>query len=283
MRPIMTRIFNNVCSPVRLASWVYYQKSRPGHRDYFLATMPASGTHWVRLMLAKGVIEKYSLPESVEAITTEDLLPTYRNKLHRFKYNSMHEVPRIQHSHAFYSSLFFRNTRVIYLVRDLRDTLVSHFRTYRDTKDPEVKFSAFLRGVGIDRPGQKKGHTLNTLIDYLNSWDAGSESLDSVLLIKYEDLKQNTLPLLQLMYEFCGLGSISEKRVGEIIDFCSIENMSRIESKNPLPQYGDKVKKVRYGDQSRYSDYFTREDIEYFSSVVSRRLNNHLGYDYTSW
>ena len=92
--------------PLKLWSWWRYQCSRSDLNDYFLVTLPSSGTHWLRTMLAQALIESFQLKEEITGIRQDDLIPTFLDKNHRFKYNSNERIPRIQHSHSPYYWIF---------------------------------------------------------------------------------------------------------------------------------------------------------------------------------
>jgi hypothetical protein len=234
-------------------------------------------------MMAKALVEAYQLPDTISSIRSERLIPTFRNKNHRFKYNERDEIPRVQHSHAQYSSLFFHRKRVILLVRDLRDTIISHFRTYRSMKDPQISFHDFLRGRGVHRPKQKKGNTLLTLIDFLNSWSRNSSKLEALLLVRYEDMLANTHQGMSQILRFSSFANVDEELVARVVEFGSIQNMRKIEAENPLPQYAGKTHKVRQPREEGYKAYFSAEDKEYFCLMVDGKLYDHHGYDYKRW
>lgn len=282
MRPLRERVFNNLKHPKALYFWWRYQTSRRMPHDCILVTMPGSGTHWIRTMLTKTIVDVYDLPEEIASIRRDDLIPTYRAKQQRFKYNDRLDIPRIQHSHAFFSWLFFRE-KVILMVRDLRDVVVSHYKTYLKMKDPNIPFSDFLRARGVNRPGQKNNDTLRTLIDFLNSWASPGKKLDAFHLIRFEDLRADTDRQLKGVLEFIGFQGIDSDLLGRVIDFGSIENMQRMEKTNPLPQYKHKMSKIRQGQSGGYRQYFALNDIDYFRSVVSKYLKNDYGYNYYKW
>jgi hypothetical protein len=246
--------------------------------DFFIVTLPGSGTHWLNLMIAKTMVEAFNLPEEIKSIRNNHLIPTYRSKLQRFKYNDRTEIPRIQHSHAYYS-WFFRKKKVILLVRDLRDTLISHYRTYVSTRDSDCSFSDFLRGVNVNRPGQKKNHTLLTLIGFLNSWSKGRSNTCLLHLVRFEDLKNNTEYEMEKIYSFLGF-PLKNDLLKMAIQFGSLKNMRDLEAKKPLPQYRGKLKKVGVGEIAGNRNLFSSDDKEYFQITIRDYLFDNYGYDY---
>jgi hypothetical protein len=235
-------------------------------------------------MLAKALEISYELPVEVTSIADYDLIPTYRNKRQRFRFNDRIDMPRIQHSHAHYSVLF-RGRRVILMVRDLRDTLVSHYRTYVEMTGQRVSFSDFLRGRNVQRPGQRNNDTLRTLIEFLNSWCRGLRQVQESHVVRFEDLRRDTEGELIRVLGFVPFPEAAVQRVGEIVKCGSLDNMRALEERNPLPQYRGRVRKVREGAVGKGRDYFAVGDREYFVQIVSQELLYDFGYRYEelSW
>ena len=278
MRPLTQRIVNNLANPLVLYNWWRYQNNRSEDKDFFLVTLPGSGTHWLSLMIARTMVEAFNLPEEIRSIRNNHLIPSCRSKLQRFKYNNRMEIPRIQHSHAYYS-WFFRKKKIILLVRDLRDTLISHYRTYVATRDGECSFSDFLRGINVDRPGQKNNHTLLTLIGFLNNWSKGRTNTCLLHLVRFEDLKNNTEPEMERIFSFLGF-PLKKDLLEMAIQFGSLKNMRELEAKEPLPQYRGKLKKVGEGKIGGNRNLFSSDDQKYFQMTIRDYLVDDYGYDY---
>ena len=85
------------------------------------------------------------------------------------------------------------------------------------------------------------------------------------------------------MLKFAGFPEANEKAITKIADFASFDNMRKMEYKKPLPQYKNKVRKIRNGKVKSYQNYFTDDDKKYFNQVVENRLSSSFGYDYTLW
>lgn len=164
MRALHTPLLQNLRHPTRFVDWAFYQLSRGN--DVYLSTLPSSGTHWLRFIIAKGLVDAYDLDYTFTGIRPHDVVPPFRNKDERFAFNKQTHVPRVQHTHKSYSILFKRE-RVIILVRDLWDTMVSSYDTYSERIDPSIIFSEFLRADGVNK---KRHRTLERRIEFLNRW-----------------------------------------------------------------------------------------------------------------
>lgn len=277
MKPIYERVVTNLKSPISLYRWWRYQNGRPKDLDTYLITMTGAGTHWLRTMLSKALIETYNLSDEITSIRHHELVPPFLNKRHRFKYNHVTNIPRIQHSHSPYFFIFHA-TRIILLVRDLRDAIVSHYRTYIAMKKKDVpNFSDFLRGRGLD---PRRLHTLTSRIDFLNSWSQNAHKLAAVDVLRFEDLRADTPGQLQRILHFAGFPPTSKDLIERVVDFGSIDRMREMEKESPLPQYKNKLCKIREGRIGTYHEYFDDDDRRYFSKIVSEKLIETYGYDY---
>jgi hypothetical protein len=238
--------------------------------------MPSSGTHWVRLMLARGLVTSFALPDEIDSIRVEHLIPTFRDKAARFKYNDRADIPRIQHSHAPYSWIF-RKRRVIVQIRDLRDALVSHYKVLSTQQKYGGSFKEFLRGVKLD---ERYHNSLRTRVQFLNSWGKGAKHTEAFLVVRYEDLKMDTADQVRRILEFVRLPRVNDQMIADVVEFGSIENMRRLERRNPLPQYKGGVWKVGEGLSGSFRNFFEESDLQYFRDYISEHLAYDFGYDY---
>ncbi|WP_159309596.1 sulfotransferase domain-containing protein [Spiribacter roseus] len=274
MRPLTVRLARNLSQPLTLLNWWQYQRSRHPANDVILVTLPSAGTHWLRTMLAQALIESYDLNERIQSIQHETLIPTFLDKKQRFKYNENINIPRIQHSHAPYSWLF-RRRRILFLVRDLRDTLVSHYRVAQPRLRLPEDFSAFIRGETIDR---RRHHDLKSRIQFLNSWSTGLQKSYDFKVVHYETLRTNTYDELQDILSFIGLEPLTSKQLSQAVEVGSVGNMKKLENENSERPF----QKVS-GSPSKYQDYFNENDKNFFTKEASLHLKNVFGYDYSTW
>lgn len=230
-------------------------------------------------MLAQSLIEAYELDDSIDNIRQDSLIPTFRAKEQRFKYNANQKIPRIQHTHSNFSFLS-RNFRVLFLIRDLRDTLVSHYRVAGPRLDLLDDFGGFIRGITIDR---RYHHDLDSRINFLNSWEKARNQLADFKVVYYEDLKRNTSEELKDILHYIGFPNISQKKLYRIIEVGSVPNMQKLESGQKAVTATSPPSQKVSGKPSSYRDYFTESDKTYFLNKVEESLINTFGYDYERW
>jgi len=251
------------------------------------STLPSSGTHWLRFLIAKGLVDAYDLNYEFTDIDPTEIVPTFRAKHERFEHNDIERIPRVQHSHKSYSILY-RNSRVIILIRDLRDTMVSSYDTYSARIDPSISFSDFLRADGVD---ETRHRTLHHRIEFLNRWYRNFNKLDDYMVVRYEDLKTDTVGTTEQVFEFVGIDGVTNELAEEAVEFSSLSHMKYIEEHGEsnieaiqndasIETTDSEGQKINEGLTSRYDDYFDDDDIAHFQQAVEDELIHDFGYEY---
>lgn len=176
--------------------------------------------------------------------------------------------------------------RVLYLVRDGRDVLVSYYnysefrksrlgQSTEDSADP-IDFATFYdryyRGA--------YGHIWH---EHVVSWLDKGRFRDSnqFLLVRFEDLRANTEDTVMRITQFLGIRT-DRYQVAQAIDEANIDNVRRLE-KLRWQQKGFGIpdsKTTFYGVGGRRSinDYFSAEMLKEFS-VRSEKALRLAGYD----
>ena len=178
------------------------------------------------------------------------------------------ENPRIRQSHIRYLWPIGR-VKTIILIRDIRDSLVSNYDSFRKNQVIDITFSKFLRN---EKYSSKYG--LKNRIDFLNSWYKNSRNIDDVLFVKYEDLKKDLKTQIKKIISFSDI-NIEEKTIELIIEETSLFNMKKMEKR------ASKItEKINKGLVGRYKDYFNDSDMEFFRHQINKSLVYDYGYEY---
>jgi len=163
------------------------------------------------------------------------------------------------------------NSKMIFLLRDGRDVTDS----FMDAIKPES-----WKGSRKDHPKteeeiEKKRH--KKINQYSKMWNsfisAVSKSYDNHnpelrLLVKYEDLRKDTLPELKKIYNFIGI-KITEEDLERKIKEAAYENVPQSE-KGP-------GKKIRTAKPGNYVENFSAKEIELMNSIMGDTLKK-VGY-----
>lgn len=200
-------------SPV---NWFHHQGLE--NTDMFVASYPRSGSTWLRFLLYELLVDQdptfmavnQAIPDIGHQHKALRLLPNGKRMI------KTHEPFRKNYKQA------------IYLVRDVRDVAISEYY--------------FLRGLGIySRPlkefindflkGKVNGY--GSWTRHVRSWLTAAQNQEKqILIIRYEDLRQEPIPNLNKILLHIGVPTTTEK-VKQVIVNNSIKNMRKKEEEYP--------------------------------------------------
>ncbi|MBZ5612728.1 MAG: sulfotransferase domain-containing protein [Acidobacteriia bacterium] len=187
--------------------------------DTFIVSFPKSGNTWTRFLIANllhpeepadfGNIDRL-VPES-EGLT--------RNQLARVP------RPRILKSHDYFDARF---RKVVYIVRDPRDVVVSQFHFFRkrrrlaDDDSIEQFVTRFVAGETCDYGSWGTN---------VASWLATRQNSPGFLLLRYEDMMARTSAELNRIAIFLGMRATSEM-IAQAVERSSADQMRKLEGTN---------------------------------------------------
>ncbi|PWA98785.1 flavonol 4'-sulfotransferase [Artemisia annua] len=253
-------------------------KARP--TDVLLCSCPKTGTTWLKA-LAFAIVTRDKFNESTTPLLTtlpHDCLPILEKTLDRIEDNSCFPL---MSTHIPYTSLpesvLSSNCKIVYIYRNVKDVIVSQEISKLAIEDApfEEAFDEFCQGVSFYGP------YWDHILGY---WKASLERPDTILFLKYEDLKMDPVSNVKRLAEFIGYPfSIQETNAGvveKIIQLCSFENLSKLEvnkSEN-LPAKDFVVenqffffRKAKDGD---WENYFTDDMKEKVDKLIDQELSS---------
>lgn len=229
----------------------------PGRRvevredDRFIVSYPRSGSTWVRFLLANLISS-----EPVSFLNIERILPDiYQN---RSRFLGRFDSPRYLKSHEPFDP---RYSRVLYLVRDPRDVCVSYYNYLHkmgwvnDGISLGAFVDLFLRG---EIPG---GY--GTWGENAGSWTGARGDSDAFMLVRYEDLLEDTLLRLTEMSRFL-LIRASNSALQDAVRASRIEEMKRFEDEQaeewlPIKGSDPRVRFIRGAGVGAWRDLLSKE------------------------
>lgn len=242
--------------------------------DAWVVGYPKCGNTWFQLMLRKALVLAHGLPDAAVSRVLSDWRPA--SVFNRVPIGVTHHMP-LFNSESFRTMALdlslFRGRKVVLLIRDPRDALVSLYmqNVYRSTQpayDGDVDAMVHSDVYGIEK-----------FLKYYATWYEGRSLPRKLLVVRYEDLSSSTPDVLAAALKFLDVPRISEALIRDVIAFSSFDNMRKLESTDALrwsslrstgrPEEGHLVRKGLVGG---YVSHLRRDTIDH----INRRMNAEL-------
>ncbi|MEM6868629.1 MAG: sulfotransferase domain-containing protein [Cyanobacteria bacterium P01_C01_bin.121] len=242
--------------------------------EYLLLSLTNCGRTWLRVIVGRAMqlhcLSEKSLYASVQQnINLHDL----------YRFSEINPTfPAIKPMHEKYGQFgnSYEQQKVILLVRDPRDALVSRYHQHR----AELPFNNVESYI-------IEGSDLAAYIQFYNDWQTYRDRAKDFLLVRYEDLKANTFEEMCRVFIFLDLPVTSDE-VHQAIDYASFKNMRKMELEgSQLIRTGvmssrDVTRpesfKVRKGKIGSYRKELSTEIIEMLDTTIRAQLNPIYGY-----
>ncbi len=247
--------------------------------DVFIISFPKCGRTWLCCMLGKAMALHFNILDenciNLEGLARECPEMPYIKPTH--DENPHLKIP----SELIADKLQYRGKKVILLIRDVRDVLVSNF--FQGTK--REKFIAERDIQDISSYIHYERGSVDTFITFYNIWDKNQCVPSNFLLVKYEDLHLEPHRELEKVFDFLGLSDISDGVINEAVEYARFDNMRRMEARGTAQtdklKPGDKSDlesyKTRKGKVGGFEEYLSKEDIEFINRKMEE-LSPFYGY-----
>lgn len=227
-----------------------YQKS-----DVFIVGYPKSGNTWFQNLasgLVYGVDPRFSPPKLVD-----DLVPD----VHFKKYYRRYSTPMYFKSH-FLPQPAYR--RVVYLVRDGRDAMVSYFHYLEGTQKRKIDFLKLITTGAELFPG--KWH------EHVEAWMANPHGSE-MMIVKYENLISDPLPQLEKFCQFAGLER-ERSFIEQVIEASDFQSLRKKEAAMGMgrPDWPAGKSFFRRGKAGSYRDEMPEEVQRAFEKEAGKSL-----------
>lgn len=155
--------------------------------DTFIVSFPKSGNTWMRFLLAYLITGK----EKISFREIDSIVPDIYTA--RRQADEM-QPPRFLKAH---DPFFDYYPKCIYIVRDYRDVLISYYHYHKALGNFNGTIEAYAESLGSLHPfGNWEAHVKNAI-------RFSNENPERMLLIRYEDLVNDTAGVLQKAISFC--------------------------------------------------------------------------------
>ena len=250
--------------PARLRNWTPHPVL---DTDVFLVSFPKAGNTWMRFMLAHVIVQLAQLNTSVNFRSIHQLVPDIHVE-HIGRNAVFPPFPRIIKSHVGYNPAY---PRVIYIVRDGRDVVISNYEALKREK-------TIGNDVSVKDVMHHPRYGIASWRDHVSGWlDAGLG--ERLMLLKYEDLVNDPATGLEHCVRFCGVEP-QRQAIEKAVEASSFNNMRRIEEQESiyLGKTSPESRFVRRGQPGEWTEVFTPDDLKYFFQQTGTLLDR-LGYD----
>ena len=222
------RRIRGLLTQIRRVAEVAFDKKSAGRDvdvmpgDVFIVSYPKSGNTWTRFLLGNLIYTD----EPTTFANVEDRLPS----LYLYSNRKLRKLPRILKSHDCFDP---RYKRVIYIVRDPRDVLVSayHFAIKRRVLPGNQPIEDFIPGLlnGTFRSGLLVDPRWGSWYDNVASWLAMRRNR-KFLLLRYEDMLEDAERELTKVAEFLEI-PLNPARLARAVKLSSAEHMRELEKR----------------------------------------------------
>jgi Sulfotransferase domain len=276
---------------IRLERWLRgrAETRRLAEADVAIVSFGKSGRTWLRVMMSR----YYQL---VHAIPNRILLG-FAN-YHRREPS----IPKIFFTHDNYikdytgeldSKASFYDKKVVLLVRNPKDIAVSQYFQWQHRMRPAKKKLNNYPPHGADVSAfefvMDPACGLPQIIDYLNLWAREAPKVKSLLIVRYEDMREQPVETLARVMDFVGGSAARRDAVAEAVEYASVENMRKLEEKQTFWFAGGRMKPGKKGDPNSYKvrrakvggyrDYFDEAQAAEIDELVRKRLSPDFGYE----
>jgi len=245
--------------------------------DVYLVSFPKCGRTWLRVMLGRVFQLQYDLPADADLV-----------ELHRLAELDA-RVPCIVATHddeaqwkapeeVDVDKSRYRGTRVILLVRDPRDVIVS---LYHQRRGRHGGYGGTLAEFLDERVGG-----FESLLRFYDAWADQLDAPGAVLVVRYEDLHAQPDAELRRVLTFAGAGDVAPAIVADAVEFGSFDNMRQLEETEAFAS--EKLRPGRHGDHDTYKtrrgtvgghrDELTVEQIARLDELLAASGADRFGY-----
>lgn len=261
-------------------------KANTSMDDVVFVSYPKCGTTWTRVLLGKYVQLMRggrTMPlfdgTPYEAVPGAQAIPSIR-----FTHEPLvWEDQRPEHLTIANTIAPFASTKVVLLIRNPLDALVSSYMQFRHQTDRALgDLPEFIADpvLGIEK-----------LIAFYQLWAENRGQVGAFLLLRYEDMRQDTMRELTRLLAFLDI-PLQRSIATEAITFSSFEQMKAMQTSPDAPVYPSSGFKI-FGnvDPSNPDSMFVRQGLvggyrqllpasvcEALEAMLDRRLDPFFGY-----
>jgi hypothetical protein len=248
----------------------------------FIVSFPKCGRSWLSLLLSHSVLQQYPNEmyrdinqwKNIDFVGLNNNLESINHKLTNYKFTH-DDVPQHKKPEELTKDKSrYDNNKVILLIRDPKDVMVSNFfqMTVRDNVEWAKDLVAPKQLVYSKRGG------VDTFVTFYRYWlDYLVARNMNHLVISYEQLRFDPVTTVTQIFKFAGNDMhISQKSIIASVDINTFEKVKARELKGEIKSKAFAIReaknenalKARKGIVGDYKNYLTQEDIDYINGKL---------------
>jgi hypothetical protein len=253
--------------------------------DVVVVSYGKAGRTWLRVLLSRFYQLLYGLPERL------------------LGFDNFHardrRVPKIFFTHDNYIQDYtgqrdkraFRGRKVVLLVRNPQDVAVSQYFQWKFRMRRSKKALNDYPEHGAEVPiydfVMRPASGIAKIIDWMNGWAAEVGPNPDLMVVRYEDLRADTVGQLGRIAAFAGAPA-DDAALRGAVEYASIDNMRKLETQRKFWLSGGRMTprdrddpntyKVRRAKVGGYRDYFDDEQVARIDELVNEKLSPAFGY-----
>ncbi len=241
-----------------LKPYHYFPISYTLPEDIFIIGFPKSGHTWLQYVCAGlqfGIDAQYMNDKLAQEFCPDVYYKKFYKRYDKFTFFKSHDLPKKYHR------------RVIYVVRDGRDAMVSYWHMNRNL-GIKTELSDMIKKDKYVFPAPWHAH--------IQAWLANPFQAE-ILFIRYEDLSENPLREIQKIAQFAGLER-DEAQIMRVIEGTKFENLQKKEKEHGMDGFKPKTGGFfRQGKSGSYKKEMPVDLQEYFFNKSEAEMR-HFGY-----
>jgi hypothetical protein len=276
---------------IRFERWLRGREEtrRLERADVAIVSFGKSGRTWLRVMISRYYQLVYGIPE--RALLGFDNYHRRNSRIPKIFFTHDNYIKDYTGEHN--SKAPFYEKKVVLLVRNPKDIAVSQYFQWQHRMRPAKKKLNQYPPHGADVSAydfvMDPNCGLPDIIAYLNLWAREADRIESLLVVRYEDMRSDPNKTLQRVMQFIDDDSVDRSAIDGAVEYSSVENMRKLEEKNVFWLAGGRMKpgkkgdpdtyKVRRAKVDGYKDYFDDAERAEIDELVSHDLSPTYGYE----
>lgn len=265
------RVMRRKASRTRLRMPVVWYRHRGlNSRDAFVASYPRSGSTWLRFLL----LELLTRDDEAGFDSVNQMIPDVGGQLGCPPF--LDDGGRLIKTHEAYRRDY---RKAVYLVRDVRDVVISEYEYENANERISEDFDAF---VMLSLKGRVNGY--GAWRDHVASWvDSPLAAEGRLLVVKFEEMKANTEDALAGILAFLGVNR-DRAAIRQAIADNNLPRMKEKEDRAPQTSAytreagkGEQKRFIRSGSTGGWRSRLTPEQVRLIEREAGARLKS-LGY-----